>query len=562
MTIVITHSGASSLTGREQRFTGERVRFGRRPDNDVVYDAANDRAVSGHHAELTLAGGRLVVRDLGSQNGTHINGSRIHAPTPLNPGDTVRFGDNGPEWRAMLAAADNAPATNTSAAVPAKTGIGINTLEKAISSATLKERSGNRRTLVLVTVGLLAIGALAGGGVWLSQRSNAERLAKEQEELRQSQAKLGEDVTRTRDVAEKAAALAGKVATQMEESVTRSMQRYEQELAAIQGKLSADESRTARLIVEIQSRDQALEEIRKRQDLTEEQRKKMVGETEAKLASLQQDLVASEAKLREETKKAGGPQWADLMEKYRESVFLIVFDAPAGPNGEPPAGGIGTAFAITADGLLATNGHVVDPFLQLAAAKRQYVALAVQNHTGRIFDITHSIKHPQYTRVNSPDLGLIRINTQGTALVAMPVADEERLKQVRIGVQLGTIGYPGELGSTYFKGLDLKNRKAPAAQATFKDGWIGRLTGFDDRVGTFATNHWVQHSASLSGGTSGSPMITPDGYVVAVNNSGIDLNVQTQVQSGAAVERTPSAAEIGHAVRADLLTRFIADSKF
>jgi S1-C subfamily serine protease len=561
MTIVITHSGASSLAGREQRVEGERVRFGRRPDNEVVYDAANDRAVSGHHAELALSAGRLVVRDLGSQNGTYVNGARIHAPAPLNPGDTVRFGENGPEWRASVATA-GAPAPNSQPAAPGKTGIGINTLEKAISSATLKERSGQRRNLVLVVGGLVVLGGIVAVGVWGSQRGEAERLAKEQAALRESQVKLGEDVTRTRDVAEKAAALAGKVATQMEESVTRSMQRYEQELSAIQGKLSADESRTARLIVEIQSRDQALEDIRKRQDLTEEQRKKMVGETEAKLAALQKDLVASESKMREEAKKSGGPQWADLVEKYRESVFLIVFNAPAGPNGEPAAGGIGTAFAITADGLLATNGHVVDPFLQLAAANRQYVALAVQNHTGRIFDITRSIKHPQYSRVNSPDLGLIRINTQGTQLTAMPIADEERLKAVRIGVQLGTIGYPGELSSTYFQGLDLRNRKAPAAQATFKDGWIGRLTGFDDRVGSFATNHWVQHSASLSGGTSGSPMITPDGYVVAVNNSGIDLNVQTQLQDVSGVERTPSAAEIGHAVRADLLTRFVADSKF
>ncbi len=52
-----------------------RTRFGRAPDNDVVLD---DLLVSRHHAELQMrADGRLEVLDLGSRNGTYVNGRRV-----------------------------------------------------------------------------------------------------------------------------------------------------------------------------------------------------------------------------------------------------------------------------------------------------------------------------------------------------------------------------------------------------------------------------------------------------------------------------------------------------
>ncbi|HWH43484.1 MAG TPA: FHA domain-containing protein, partial [Thermoleophilaceae bacterium] len=36
--------------------------------------------------------GRMVIEDLGSTNGTAVNGQRISGPTVLNPGDTVQVG--------------------------------------------------------------------------------------------------------------------------------------------------------------------------------------------------------------------------------------------------------------------------------------------------------------------------------------------------------------------------------------------------------------------------------------------------------------------------------------
>ncbi|OQD52123.1 ABC transporter ATP-binding protein [Streptomyces phaeoluteigriseus] len=65
------------------------VRIGRAPDNDLVLD---DLVVSRRHAELrALADGTYEIADLGSHNGTYLNGLPVTA-APLAPGDIVGIG--------------------------------------------------------------------------------------------------------------------------------------------------------------------------------------------------------------------------------------------------------------------------------------------------------------------------------------------------------------------------------------------------------------------------------------------------------------------------------------
>lgn len=68
---------------------GEQLILGRDPSNAVVI---NDPEVSRRHARLTFQGGRYVLEDLGSTNGTFVNGRRLTAPYVLKPGDVVSFG--------------------------------------------------------------------------------------------------------------------------------------------------------------------------------------------------------------------------------------------------------------------------------------------------------------------------------------------------------------------------------------------------------------------------------------------------------------------------------------
>jgi adenylate cyclase len=62
--------------------------IGRRESNDICLKFAN---VSGQHCELAYKKGVWVIRDLGSQNGTKINGERMVStlPKPLRPGDRI-----------------------------------------------------------------------------------------------------------------------------------------------------------------------------------------------------------------------------------------------------------------------------------------------------------------------------------------------------------------------------------------------------------------------------------------------------------------------------------------
>ena len=63
---------------------------GRHPDSDIFLD---DVTVSRRHAELERTGdGGVIVRDVGSLNGTYLNGDRIDGERPVSTGDELQVG--------------------------------------------------------------------------------------------------------------------------------------------------------------------------------------------------------------------------------------------------------------------------------------------------------------------------------------------------------------------------------------------------------------------------------------------------------------------------------------
>ena len=68
---------------------GPGATIGRGRDADLVLA---DELVSRRHAQVVPSGPGAVVEDLGSRNGTFVNGQLIHGPTRLEPGDQLQLG--------------------------------------------------------------------------------------------------------------------------------------------------------------------------------------------------------------------------------------------------------------------------------------------------------------------------------------------------------------------------------------------------------------------------------------------------------------------------------------
>jgi len=86
-----------SETQQGQEFeVGDVVVMGRSDETDVVLD---DPYASEFHLRLVSQEDGMMLHDLGSTNGTYVNGRRVSAPTELKRGDTIQVGKTVMEIR-------------------------------------------------------------------------------------------------------------------------------------------------------------------------------------------------------------------------------------------------------------------------------------------------------------------------------------------------------------------------------------------------------------------------------------------------------------------------------
>ena len=69
---------------------GDLIGIGRDSSNEIP---VNDAEVSRRHSRLTFQGGKYVLEDMGSTNGTYVNGQRLTGPRVLKSGEVISLGE-------------------------------------------------------------------------------------------------------------------------------------------------------------------------------------------------------------------------------------------------------------------------------------------------------------------------------------------------------------------------------------------------------------------------------------------------------------------------------------
>lgn len=103
MRVVVDHVAGSRRGQRQEFAAGSRVRFGRHPECEVSFDPQRDIDASSRHAELRRVDAGWVLSDLGSSNGTYVDGHRVtETPIVRNIPVVVEFGSGGPRIRLFV----------------------------------------------------------------------------------------------------------------------------------------------------------------------------------------------------------------------------------------------------------------------------------------------------------------------------------------------------------------------------------------------------------------------------------------------------------------------------
>ena len=146
------------------------ITVGRVDDNMIVIP---DISVSSHHAELTLQDGDYVLKDIGSTNGTRVNGRDVPEgqDTPLQDGDSVLFGKVSTLYSSEKAAARPLPEETEVAGVPAASSARPADFANASPFQTKKEKKDPKATAILAFGGVALLVFLAAVAMIFTMKS-------------------------------------------------------------------------------------------------------------------------------------------------------------------------------------------------------------------------------------------------------------------------------------------------------------------------------------------------------------------------------------------------------
>jgi hypothetical protein len=177
-------------TGKVFPLEASEIIVGRDASNGV---AINDGEISRKHAKLSLHGSAYVLQDLGSTNGSFVNGQRLTGTQVLNPGDTVSFGENivmiyetAQDPNATIISSSQAPKTvapvRRPAPAPAPAPAPVQAYSGQIPAgpvahapAPAKKGSGKAAIIIIVLIVLCLILACIAAFVWVDADKSGAR---------------------------------------------------------------------------------------------------------------------------------------------------------------------------------------------------------------------------------------------------------------------------------------------------------------------------------------------------------------------------------------------------
>lgn len=169
------------------------------------------------------------------------------------------------------------------------------------------------------------------------------------------------------------------------------------------------------------------------------------------------------------------------------ATYLLAAEAGGGRSA------VGTAFAVTRDGLLATNAHVAHELRRRARAGGRSLAVRTEPETDVRY-VSRVWLHPGWQPGSiREDVAVVRLEP-GTATVPLSLAGPRALARLARGSPVGAFGFP--------------------AASTDVAVPRGRLTV--DVIGEIRANRYFAVGLHVAPGTSGSPIFTEDGTVVAL----------------------------------------------
>ena len=301
-------SGARA--GQIEAFRKGYIGLGRHPLSDVRFDADRDLDVSSRHAAIVRKTEGFVLQDLGSRNGTFVNGQRVTGDALLRDGDVIGFGANGPALEfAVIETEADLPATAAAEGLAERASSPREMIQAAPRPTTPRPSTGvriraevARQTAQLrrTTKVLIALLLIVGTGFTWMQLDGRRRA----NELRQLQVRADSLMRESRDMSS----------------------HLQSELQGVRDALKAAQDETARLRRELNAS----------------------GGDAASVARLRTDLDAAARRL-----AVGGVDYRAISHRNQDAVAIVLVEYADGERYS------GTAFAFDSLGTMITNKHIL-----------------------------------------------------------------------------------------------------------------------------------------------------------------------------------------------------------